>query len=252
MESRRELKAKVEDLNAENTRLKAELDHSSQAETPPKLPIRRRGSSLCDILDKLAEDADTSADLSIQEIPRSSFASSQAKSKPPLSHLPDESLQVDMPDKSMRMKVESRKPHIESRSEPTARTYSFDLDEAKVKRKSKHFPSQPDDDGEDEDVIVGASSSSPSPAKRSRTNPFTTTREESEKRRVLPSKTHSSSSLGHPVDLVSPYKKPLTLAKDRNLLEKSSNSVVGWLGITDANGRPKKGVVGGVKVKRRV
>ncbi len=199
------------------------------------------------------EDEDTNADLSIQEIPADSFLPSQLKSRIPRSHrhAQDTSLQVDMPldEKPPHALEIEDEPRSSSRSNPTARTYSFGRDEPK-ERKSKYFPSHKDEDDENEDVIVHASSS-PSPPKRSRTNPFTTTREASDKRRDLPRRSNLHSSKERPIELISPS-RPLAVARDRNLPQKAGRSMVDWLGISDSNGRPNKGVVGGTKAKRRV
>jgi hypothetical protein len=97
------------------------------------------------------------------------------------------------------------------------------------------------------------------PPKRSRTNPFTTTREASEKKRSLPT---SGQDHGRPrtlletIDMISPDKpKPAPLAS-RRIVDGGGRvgrqrDVGDVLGLKDAQGRLKRGVASGVKVKRR-
>ncbi|WRT69087.1 uncharacterized protein IL334_006070 [Kwoniella shivajii] len=115
----------------------------------------------------------------------------------------------------------------------------------------------------------------PSPYKRSKTNPFMTTKASSERRKELPllaklSEPLKSSREPPPnkgwndrsiIDLASssppssPNRPPMQIKKrvNMNLGERlKERSVVDMLGLRDANGRPKKGVVSGQKIKRKV
>ena len=241
VESRQELKAKIEDLRAENTRLKADLEFHSNQGSPP-VPPHRRKPSFSGLFEDLVGDDDTTADLSVQEIPASSFTERKPRSTQEIHD--HDSLQVDLPGESIRPKAERAQPVSRFRSNPTARTYSFDLNDPtpKTNRKSKYFT--PDvDEHELEDIMLDRSSIS-SLSKRSRTNPFTTTHEASEKRKTLPGKSHSPDTRS-----MSPSKR-LAPQRDR-IIPKRSGGTMELLGISDANGRPKKGVVIGARVYRK-
>jgi hypothetical protein len=98
-----------------------------------------------------------------------------------------------------------------------------------------------------------------SPVKRSRTNPFSSTRADTERRKRI------ETASTHVIDLSTPsprVKTPLessergnegsgagTVGSGRDVAGRQS--MVDWLGMRDAAGRPKKGLATGVKVKRR-
>jgi len=155
------------------------------------------------------------------------------------------------------------------RAHPTARTFQFNGDDSisaiSRKRKpnqSKYFQSddisehdsEPPTDIDDSDILIQASSPArTSPTKRSRTNPFTTTKQaHTAKTTLKPKKKEveiidlASSSPGTPFKSSS-MNIPRTETSERT---KQKASLAGI--FTDANGRPKKGLVTGAKVKRRV
>lgn len=100
-----------------------------------------------------------------------------------------------------------------------------------------------------------------------RTNPFPNTKEESEKRKVLKTMPKDTSVVDMTED--TPERPPLATKSLRNAQDtrplasastspikpkwvNGQTSIVDFVGIKDAQGRPKKGVVGGARVKRRV
>jgi hypothetical protein len=169
------------------------------------------------------------------------------------------------PKKTTRVGPSFRPP----RAHPTSRTFIFDEDDSisaiARKRKpnqSKYFQSEnpsdhdsdPNTDIDDSDIIIEASSPQrPSPTKRSRTNPFTTTKEAHAARTALKPKKKdvevidlASSSPGTPF-------KPSSIHLPRaetSVRPKQKSTLAGL--FTDANGRPKKGLATGAKVKHRV
>ena len=194
----------------------------------------------------MSEEENTTTDLSIQEIAAESFAPSQPKLQRSV-HTKDawdESLQIDMTlDDRKRARGASKADisHVALplRDKPTARTYSFELPDPKEKRGGLHPTcSDEEEDGNEGNVVTSISSSSP--AKRGRTNPFTSSREASDKRKML--------RATPPVTLTS----GISAIADHHASKKAGGSIVDWLGISDVSGRPKKGVVVGAKVKRRV
>lgn len=223
------------------------------------------------------------ADSSIEEIDSADLVSYRTKSR---KQPEDDSFIVDPPSFSMGDDSGSSRVH------PTARTFAFDLDEKlapgkkrKDLSKSKYFNAaagaSPDDLG---GILVPATSPGDhlvdtSPQKRSRTNPFSTTKQASEKRRTLQGA--PKPSFTEVIDLSSPDRtgntgssssRPLRPSRGENVLaepaySKSSSSdasggskattgqktIVDILKIADKSGRPMKGVVvGAAKVKRRV
>ncbi|WWC64017.1 uncharacterized protein I303_106623 [Kwoniella dejecticola CBS 10117] len=261
VEDRKDLKRQLAALQAENERLKT----------------NNRGSAHTPIRDDLAAE-----DPSIQEISGSHlpafFGSPKRHSK-----AEDESLQIDMsvfedsfvsPDRLLPART-SLKPKLQGarpvRSHPTARIMEFNLDSRSNKENhdfdkdkdrrrstsSKYFPSSSSASGEEgwEDMIdhPKKKSTSTTPAdkafisnfvKRSATNPFQTTKQSIENRRQLPSLSSRPSDKGI-IDMTESPKS------DRLLKRESNSNAVASLGLADKNGRPKKGIVSGQKVKRK-
>jgi hypothetical protein len=242
--------------------------------------------------DNEGDEEDPSGDISIQEISAAAFSVSQrARSNHTASRsTPDDSLEVDMPsfaDKSLRRNRDDLPGP--SRRNPTARTFSSDqfattLGSPSPVRKrpksSKYFTDENDDSSDS--ILVPPSSTtkergaerdrgnekerververvSLSPVKRSRTNPFSSTRADTERRKRI------ETASTHVIDLSTPsprVKTPLessergnegsgagTVGSGRDVAGRQS--MVDWLGMRDAAGRPKKGLATGVKVKRR-
>ncbi|WWD21304.1 hypothetical protein CI109_105788 [Kwoniella shandongensis] len=290
-ESRRTLKAELKQLESENAKLKSEAGKSNALHASSS----RRASSIGS-----EPDHDTSAaDISVQEISGTSFPRYRSSGKQhDTNNTQDDSLQVDMPsfrDDSLRSlsrllprttyghsSMSPSKRAGPSRAHPTVRTIQFDLEEGlgKKRKSSKYFSSSDKEnvtagspvDDEWAEVIVGET---PSPPKRSKTNPFATTRKESEKRKALPTVATGSAVIipassppplqrsprrqpAEVIDLASPS-PPSTPARDKERKRekvwgelRAQGSVVEWLGVRDTNGRPKKNVMIGQKVKRRV
>jgi hypothetical protein len=241
--------------------------------------------------DDEGDEEDPLGDISIQEISAAAFSVSQ-RARPhhnPSRTTPDDSLEVDMPsfaDKSFRRNRDDLPGP--SRRNPTARTFSSDqfattLGSPSPVRKrpksSKYFTDENDDSSDS--ILVPPSSTTKerergpdrdrdrekekegddfSPVKRSRTNPFSSTREDTERRQRIETGSH------HVIDLSTPsprVKGPLASSERGNEVPgvgasvgigrdaKERQSMVDWLGMRDAAGRPKKGLATGVKVKRR-
>ncbi|KAK4684532.1 TRAF-interacting protein, partial [Tremellales sp. Uapishka_1] len=197
-ESRKGLKAEVEELRAENALL------AQRRASPSRQPLTPRGHSN-------GSDDDPHPD-SIQEIPASVFRASQK------SHNYDESLQIDMPSFSGRPAA----PKASAHQHPTARTFSFELSPLKQRseKSSKYF----NDEGkgkakESREILYIGSEDEESPPKRSRTNPYASSKAESDQR------------------------KDLGKLKERS----AGEGLVDRLGIADRNGRLKKGVATGAK-----
>lgn len=239
--------------------------------------------------DDEGDEEEPSGDISIQEISAAAFSVSQrARSNHNASRsTPDDSLEVDMPsfaDKPFRRNRDDLPGP--SRRNPTARTFSSDqfattLGSPSPVRKrpksSKYFTDENDDSSDS--ILVPPSSTikdkgaerergnlnprvervSLSPVKRSRTNPFSSTREDTERRKRIVTGSH------HVIDLSTPsprVKSPLESSERGNEGSGGAGvglsrevggrqSIVDWLGMRDAAGRPKKGLATGVKVKRR-
>jgi len=198
-----------------------------------------------------------------------------------LIHTPeDDSLEIELPsfaDDPSRQHLSPKKPARPGpsskapRAHPTARTYKFDEEDSisAVSRKrkpqqSKYFQShdqsqsdndtQPDTDMDESDIIIQASSPARiSPTKRSRTNPFATTKQAHTAKTVLKPKNKdvevidlASSSPGTPFKTSS-----MNIPRDDTATRpKQKGSMAGF--FTDANGRPKKGLTTGSKVKYRI
>lgn len=188
--------------------------------------------------------------------------------------LEDDSLEIELPSfadhpnrpplspkKSARAGPSTKAP----RSHPTARTFTFDEEDSisaiARKRKpnqSKYFQSGDavddlcSDEENDSDILIQASSPPKiSPTKRSRTNPFSTTREAHAAKTTLQSKKKepevidlASSSPGTPLR---PVKTNIPLHGGERPKQKSTLASI----FTDANGRPKKGLATGAKVRHR-
>ncbi|WVO22412.1 uncharacterized protein IAS62_003742 [Cryptococcus decagattii] len=172
-DSRKELKAKVQRLEAENARLQADLKASTNAPQSSRMisshllspeafdhQPNEWASHQHDIkYDEIPNDND---DPSIQEIlpfdrdltgPHARLHASRAQLIPPTS-ADESSLLIDMPsfhDDSLRHatglpgspKRSGSRKDLDTRQHPTARTISFDLDEGLKRRKiskSKYFP----------------------------------------------------------------------------------------------------------------
>ena len=128
---------------------------------------------------------------------------------------------------------------------PTARTITMDLDHAPRKNtSSKYF------DHDKENDVMGSSPARRARDSTSRTNPFATSRQESQKRRELPTALESAEP---------PAKRRLIEAVEVIDLTDTpdskrgvSKSLVEQLGLADRNGRPSKSAVGGARVHRRV
>ena len=242
------MKSQVEDLRAENTRLKAELEFIPSQSHKAAVPPGPR-STFSDLFEDIGtKDENTTTDLSIQEIAAESFAPSQAKVRrsAQTKYALDESLHVDMTHGDRKRARSASRADISPfplppLQKPTARTYSFQLAEPSEKRGSLQttfFDNEEDEN--DENVIMP--NSSPSPAKRGRTNPFMIDREASEKRKML--------RAASPIAFTST--SGVSAQPHFHASNKAGGSIVDWLGISDTSGRPKKGVAVGAKVKRRV
>jgi hypothetical protein len=217
------------------------------------------------------DDEGEQTSLSIEEISPETFTASQkSRNLPPYrnadaSH--DDSLEIDMPsfaDQSLRAAQRKRGevPGPSRLRHPTARTYSseqFSASSSSVKKRptsSKYFA---DENDATAGVVLIDPSSSPersvSPVKRSRTNPFTSSREVTERRK------HLAISNTVVMDLSTPDRqnRATPLSNSGNNVDNVGSSTLGehgkgmvdWLGVRDMTGRPKKGVVAGVRVKRR-
>jgi hypothetical protein len=188
---------------------------------------------------------------------------------------------------------------------PTARTIAFDgssellgRQKHKPKSRSKYFVTtdvairsespdpkrviqvDPESENEGNDRVLVPGSSSPvrsSPLSRptaslsnksiNRTNPFSTTKEDSDKRKALPAPVKNAV-----VDLTddtperprpplvdrqakngsnTTVPKMTTALKRKTVIRAGQGSMVDYLGLKDANGRPKKHIATGEKAKRR-
>ncbi|ORY33151.1 hypothetical protein BCR39DRAFT_521480 [Naematelia encephala] len=264
-DSRKMLKTQLAELQSENARLKANLEQQktigSSRRSYQNSPERRSASEA-----ELYDTNDVSADLSIQEIPAASFAAGTSQH---MDDSRDDSLLVDMAtsadDSSLIMLPP---PHVSRPTQParpgpskgTARTFTFDLDDPFVlpkkpklsttKSQSKYFShsnrneNQHDDQKYGDSVLVDASS----PEQSGPINPFATSREASDTRKALKK----------PDDIIidlatsSPERRPLSPFRGNgNRKMEKTRSMAEILGVADAQGRPKKGAVAGVKVKRR-
>jgi len=194
--------------------------------------------------------------------------------------LEDDSLEIELPsfaDEPTRRRPTPGRPARAgpstkvARAHPTARTFVFDTEEEvdaldcipafNRKRKpnqSKYFQSGDaiddlcSDEEDDSEILIQASSPPKvSPTKRSRTNPFSTTREaHTAKTTLQPKKKEpevidlASSSPGTPLR---PVKTNIPLHGGERPKQKSTLASI----FTDANGRPKKGLASGAKVRHR-
>jgi hypothetical protein len=236
------------DVKAENARLRAELQK-----------MRSRG-----------DDAAGEADTSIEEIPATSFEELAKRRATPA----DESLLVDS---EVHL---SSSPGPDQHRHPTARTFAYDLSSPRrAKRKgdrhvSRHkassstiankentVPSVDSDEDLTELVDLFEGDIAHSPLKR-KVNPFQSTKHASDKRRILPS--HSKPS--EVVDLTGDDKtrrsalstktlsgNSLLLASPagRGVREGSGSATAEKLLLVDGHGNMRKGLVAGIKSKRR-
>ena len=159
----------------------------------------------------------------------------------------DESLEIPQPAKTFAAFPLSPR----AKNHPTARTFTYNLDESSPEHKRrKRMASKYFADTKENQVLIESSSprkpnlSSNEPY--SRTNPFTTSTTDGEKRRALPAPTPAVT-----IDLTeSPNERP----NQRNVVAAvimRQKSMASSLGLSDQNGRPVKGLAHGAKVKRR-
>ncbi|KAK8844040.1 hypothetical protein IAR55_006834 [Kwoniella newhampshirensis] len=310
-EGRKNWKSEVEKLKAENAKLKSDIQQKTFRN--PSSPSRHAAAA-SPVLD--ADQYAKIGDDSVQAISDVSGRYRASGKQRAVDDSHDESLQIDMPSfdddplRSLsRLLPRATVSHVNkhnsptpsengaragpSRAHPTARTIQFDLDQGlgRKRKSSKYFTgsdkenltassTKSDLDDEWDEVVEEAS---PSPPKRSKTNPFATTRKDSEKRKELPSAAARASngnviipsssppprsSASRPAEVIdlatsSPPSERALLKEiggkgkgkvvehnGRNLHRQGS--AVDRLGLMDVNGRPKKGVATGQKVKRKV
>jgi len=192
-ESRKHLKSQLEELEAENARLKSVARASAEQQVRTIIRDSSEPSTSSPAYHQSYND------LSIEEIPEEVYSQSTRQKRRITA---DDSLQIDMPsfhdDDDRHLQATST-----SRAHPTARTYTFDAltdifgnsPEKSRKQKSpqKHradkvspyFDASAAADGQDHLNSPDRFDYHRSPARRSRTNPFSTTKEESEKRKRL-------------------------------------------------------------------
>ncbi|KAK6906046.1 hypothetical protein L486_06389 [Kwoniella mangroviensis CBS 10435] len=185
----------------------------------------------------------------------------------------------DSPSKHTRQKQKQQQQR--QRMHPTARTIAVDFGgERRRSSSSKYFPGNEDEDDEKENHTTNTRRGSngtrdrdePSPLKRSKTNPFMTTKASNEKRKELPSvgKMSSSKNTGNGISKVNQVSKDASIIdlatsspessprpRRRSAMtvvkrKENQRSVVDMLELADGQGRPKKGVVSGQKVRRMV
>ena len=256
-ETRHKLKDRISELEAENSRLGAESS---------TMAISRRTRS------------SRSASLQRGEASTSKDITKGARGSRFLD--PDESLQIDPPvleaDTSFEILPQISTGPGGSRS-TTARTYSFDLDKNSgaggSKRNGaatcKYFSAGSDDSTDavvegisgrgDHRSILIRDSSSPKPAspKRSRTNPFVTTRQQSDAKKRLRDDAGDVEIIvlrddSPPVDEGNKKRgKDGSPPRKRQTRSASRKPLAEILGIADSRGVPQKGVASGVKAKRR-
>jgi hypothetical protein len=213
-------------------------------------------------------DFDESADRSIKEISRPAI---QAPKRRRASEY-DESLVVELPSFASFSRI--------PRTHPTARTVSSEqFEPAKAtpkqsKRHSKFFsPKRP---SPSELVPESGSESGDSPdrsAKWSKPNPFASTREDTEKRKILPEGIRpaaafkSAQTRKEPIEVTSspetrpPLKttglngaRPAVASGLRGVKSGLAKqpSMIDFLGLADKQGRPVKTLASGAKIRRRV
>lgn len=161
-----------------------------------------------------------------------------------------------------------------ARQHPTARTMSFELGadplalkpvpvrKDRDRTKSKYFGHGPGQHSgkENEEVLVqdtqqsqSQSCTSTEDGKRIRTNPFSTSREESERRkRALPeqpTRREVIEAADDSPDRPVPAPRHIIPAEGKGMA--AAGGMTSWLGLSDGHGRPKKGVALGTKVRRR-
>ncbi|ORX39163.1 hypothetical protein BD324DRAFT_618694 [Kockovaella imperatae] len=248
-EDRRNLKGRVKELEAEVARLRSEAAQNVRApaaEQPSRTinPSSTSGNvTSSDPLYDFPADPPVSDDMD--------FVSQHAQSRRRRAD-PDESLQIDMPSLDEESFRRSKKPST------TARTYAFTLDSPRRQKKSTAIDlTSPDDAALPPMVRSGLQQDSSSPAGIIRTNPFRATEDIAGRRMLKSSSTsaiHLGQSTGHHQihSLRRPLQPKATGLSDETRLENGSksNKFKAYFDLADANGRPKKGVVGGAKVRR--
>lgn len=198
--------------------------------------------------------------------------------------LVDDSLEVESPsfadDRQGRhtsANTASQPVASSSRIHPTARTFSYNMDDSvstvakkRKPQRSKYFQANESDDdndpddndaddvGDDSVLLCPASSPQrPSPTKRSRTNPFSTTREaHAAKTKLVPKKKTevidlASSSPRSPFKPASTNIPELSGGPSRQSGNQKNTLSDYITGMTDKSGRPKKGLASGARVRHR-
>ena len=187
-QSRTEMKARLEELEQENTRLRSRISTQSVTPSVPRQQARLLFSESSPPASPNSEEGDHD------------------------SGLLDESIEILYPDTSTQSLP--RKPLSRARLHPTARTFSFDLDNRKSDSRS----------------VVDLTS----PAKKPRTDLA------SAKTRLFPA------------PLAKPVVDPLRRLPVNAPVKSSDTGVAQRLGLADKNGRPLVGAIHAGKVKRRV
>lgn len=274
VEGRRELKAEIEELKKENKALRAQIEMPMRQQVSPPASAASPEKQLQDEEedDKLWSDLpDIDLDDTDQPVLRGTGRPRQSTNY----DAEDESLIIS----SSFIHPSSSPSRVETVRHPTARTFSFDIGaksfasgskgnktKTNAAKHSKYFDNKENPasfgliaDDEDEDVMVLDSSPPPLPTAsqlKRKANPFQTTKEESEKRKAL----KMTPATAEVVDLtactperpVFADKKNIRVSTNTSALGKtSSGSMLEKLSIVDAQGRPKKGVVAGIKARRR-
>ncbi|WVW79376.1 hypothetical protein I302_101344 [Kwoniella bestiolae CBS 10118] len=291
VEDRKELKARIAALEADNARLRSSM---------------YEGIVPSDVEDLKGRGGDTS----IQEISETYFPSSSRSRTRNGRHSTakmeeDDSLQIEMPsfhDDSFRSPNQllpsrttmrnldstefdrdqdeddspSKHTRQKQRMHPTARTIAVDYKaERRRSSSSKYFPGEDEKENEYSRYSGGVKKGEdgPSPPKRSKTNPFVTTKASNERRKELPSLGQMSTSTSTSSDRKGAIGRTnqnqgwndvsiIDLATESSSNESSprrpvvrkreqQRSVVDMLGLADGMGRPRKGVVSGQKVRRK-
>lgn len=268
MESRKELKEKYDLLEKENQILKGRLVST----TPAVRPVRA-------VNDEATPSPQFPDNHDVEGGPSSRplFYSGSHRSQTP----GDDSIEVEYPsfaDEGSRTHQSSGRSLARtasgSRSHPTARTFSYNMNDPlssltnkRKPHRSKYFAGDESDDdpdlddieeadrgseaGNDPEAIIPASTPiRPSPTKRSRTNPFSTTREAQNGRtKLAPIKKYTEV-----IDVSSSSPRSPLKASAPNVPEPSRqrHALMDLMkGMTDKNGRPTKGLASGAKVRHR-
>jgi hypothetical protein len=264
------LKDKIDKLEKENQALKGRLDSATPA---------RHGGQSRQLDDPATPEAEDNGEDGSNQ-PHELFLPGDNRSQ----SLVDDSLEIEEPSfaddrqgKHTSANTASQAIASSSRIHPTARTFSYNMDDSvstvakkRKPQRSKYFSANEseddiDPDGDDADevgndslIIIPASSPQrPSPTKRSRTNPFSTTREaHAAKTKLVPKKKTEV------IDLASSSPRSPFKPASTNIPERSGgpsrqngnqkNTLSDYItGMTDKSGRPKKGLASGARVRHR-